>query len=81
MKEIGGYIEFEHYHGEMLHGEAVALNCGRNCLAYLFKSRGIKKLRIQYFLCDCLWTFMLFFQYLYYYTFFVGFYYSFITRS
>ena len=52
MKEIGGYIEFEHYHGEMLHEEAVALNCGRNCLAYLFKSRGIKKLRIPYFLCD-----------------------------
>ncbi len=52
MKEIGGYIEFEHYHGSMLHEGAIALNCGRNCLAYLFKSRGIKKLKIPYFICD-----------------------------
>lgn len=52
MREIGGYIEFEHYHGKMLHGDAMALNCGRNCLAYLLKSRGIKKLKIPYFICD-----------------------------
>lgn len=52
MKEIGGYIEFEHYRGEMLHENAVALNCGRNCLAYLIKSRGIRKLKAPYFLCD-----------------------------
>ena len=52
MKEIGGYIEFEHYSGSLLHEDAVALNCGRNCLAYLFKSKGIKKLRLPYFICD-----------------------------
>ena len=52
MREIGGYIEFEHYHGRMLHEDAVALNCGRNCLAYLFKSRSIKKLKIPYFICN-----------------------------
>ena len=35
MKEIGGYIEFDTYHLPMLHDEAIALNCGRNDLAYL----------------------------------------------
>ena len=52
MREIGGYIEFEHYYGWMLHEDALALNCGRNCLGYLFKSREIKKLKVPYFICD-----------------------------
>ena len=52
MREIGGYIEFEHYHGEMMHQNAIALNCGRNCLSYLFKSRGIKNICIPYFICN-----------------------------
>lgn len=52
MMEIGGYIEFEHYHGKMLHEDAIALNCGRNCLVYLFKSRGIKKLKVPFFICN-----------------------------
>lgn len=52
MREIGGYIELDTYHLPMLHENAVALNCGRNALAYLFKSRGIKKLKIPYFICD-----------------------------
>lgn len=56
MREIGGYIEFEHYHGTMLHEEAIALNCGRNCLAYLFKSRGIKKLKVPYFICNSIFN-------------------------
>ncbi len=56
MKEIGGYIEFEHYHGSMPHEEAIALNCGRNCLAYLFKSRGIKKLKVPYFICNSIFN-------------------------
>ena len=37
MKEDGGYIE---------------LNCGRNCLAYLIKSRQIKRIKMPYFMCD-----------------------------
>lgn len=41
MKEIGGYIEFEYAHGEMLHGDAVLLNCGRRTFSYLVKSREI----------------------------------------
>ena len=51
MKEIGGYIELDTYRLPLLHGEAKALNCGRNCLAYLFRSRGIKKIRLPYFIC------------------------------
>jgi hypothetical protein len=56
MREIGGYIEFEHYYGRMLHEDAIALNCGRNCLAYLFKSRGIKKLKVPYFICNSIFN-------------------------
>lgn len=56
MREIGGYIEFEHYRGSMLHEDAIALNCGRNCLAYLFKSRGIKKIKVPYFICNSIFN-------------------------
>ena len=52
MREIGGYIEFEHYHGKQFHDNAIKLNCSRNALAYLIKLHGIKKLYIPYFLCD-----------------------------
>lgn len=52
MREIGGYIEFEHFHGPMLHGTAIALNCGRNCLAYLIQARKIDKIALPYFMCD-----------------------------
>lgn len=52
MKEIGGYIEFEGFHLSMLHDDGIALNCGRNCLAYLFKSRGIKKIKVPYYICN-----------------------------
>lgn len=52
MKEYGGYIEFESCRGKMLHEEAIALNCGRNALAYLCETRKIKKLYLPYFLCS-----------------------------
>lgn len=52
MKEYGGYIEIDTYRGQMLHDKAVALNCGRNCLAYLIKARSIKKILFPYFMCD-----------------------------
>lgn len=42
MREIGGYIEIDRYSLPMLHDEAIALNCGRNCLAYLLRARHIK---------------------------------------
>ena len=52
MKEYGGYIELETNHGNMLHEGAIALNCGRNALAYLCEVKRIKKLYIPYFLCS-----------------------------
>lgn len=52
MKEIGGYIEFERYHKELLHEEAIALNCGRNCLAYILLARNISRIWLPKFLCE-----------------------------
>ena len=52
MRELGGYIEFEHYGGKALHAEGKALNCGRNCLAYLLEARGIGSIALPYFNCD-----------------------------
>lgn len=52
MKEYGGYIELETNYGEMLHEGAIALNCGRNALAYICESKKIKKLYLPYFLCS-----------------------------
>lgn len=52
MKEIGGYIELDTYHLPMLHEGALALNCGRNALAYILKTKKIKKLWIPKLICD-----------------------------
>lgn len=51
-KEIGGYIEYERYSGKLLHDKAIALNCGRNCLAYLIETKQIKKIWLPFYLCD-----------------------------
>lgn len=51
-KEIGGYIELDRYTLPMLHEGALALNCGRSCLAYLIEQKNIKKLAVPSFLCD-----------------------------
>lgn len=53
MKEIGGYIELERNFLPLLHEGALALNSGSNCLAYLIRAKGIRKLLIPRFLCDC----------------------------
>ncbi len=52
MREIGGYIELDRYNNILFHDNAIALNCGRNCLAYLIEAKNIKKIWIPYFLCD-----------------------------
>ena len=52
MREIGGYIELDHYEKPMLHEDGVKLNCGRNALAYILEAKQIKKLAIPYFLCN-----------------------------
>lgn len=51
MKEIGGYLELERFYLPMLHEEAIALNCGRSCLAYLIEKKGIQKIALPWFLC------------------------------
>lgn len=51
-RKIGGYIEFEHYSGTIYHECAVALNSGRNALAYLCETKNIKQLRLPLFLCS-----------------------------
>ena len=52
MRELGGYIELDTYRLPMLHEGALALNCGRNALAYLLRARNIKRLWIPRFICD-----------------------------
>ena len=52
MREIGGYIELDTYTGKMLHGDGIKLNCGRNALAYLIKSKKIRKIYMPKFMCD-----------------------------
>lgn len=52
-KEIGGYLGLEEFSGREYHADLLALNTGRNALAYLLKARQVKKLYIPAFLCDC----------------------------
>lgn len=54
MREIGGYMDVERYHGTMLHDGAIALNCGRNALAYVCEARDIKDIYIPALDCDCI---------------------------
>lgn len=51
--EIGGYFGLERFSGAEYHGDLIAVNTGRNALAFLLKARQIKKLYIPAFLCDC----------------------------
>ncbi len=50
-KEYGGYIELESFNGNEYHSNAIALNCGRNCLYQLIISRKIQKIFLPYFCC------------------------------
>lgn len=52
MKEIGGFFGLEQFSGREYHDGLVAVNSGRNALAYLLRVRNIRKLHIPYFLCD-----------------------------
>ncbi len=52
MREYGGYIEFEYYHGKEYHENAIALNSGRHCVEYLIRAKNIRKLYMPYFMCD-----------------------------
>lgn len=50
-REIGGYLELERFAGPEAHPDALALNCARNCLAYLIEARGIKTIWVPWFIC------------------------------
>lgn len=52
MKEIGGYFGLDKFEGKEYYSNLIAVNSGRNALAYLIKTNKIKKLFIPYYLCD-----------------------------
>ena len=51
-REIGGYFELERFYGHELHEGALALDCARNCLAYVVEARNIRSIWVPYFLCN-----------------------------
>lgn len=55
-KEIGGYLELEHFSGEEFYPEAVAVNNARNALLYILRARSAKKIWLPFFLCESVQT-------------------------
>lgn len=51
-REIGGYIELDTYTGKMLYEDGLKLNCGRNALEYIIRTKNIKKLYVPKFMCN-----------------------------
>ena len=54
MEEIGCHFKFENIIGNTYHDTNLLLSSGRNCLRYIIKEKGIKKLFLPYFLCETL---------------------------
>lgn len=54
MKAIGGYFELELPCGEPYHEGALVLNTGRNCLEYVLRTRGYKRVYLPYYSCEVL---------------------------
>ena len=54
MKPIGGYFELELPQRSEYHSTAIALNTGRNCLEYILRVRGYKRVYVPYYSCDVL---------------------------
>jgi hypothetical protein len=52
MKEIGGYFELELRKGFGFHGDAIALNTGRNALEVIIVTKSYTKVYIPYYTCD-----------------------------
>jgi hypothetical protein len=52
MEAIGGYFSLELPLREEYHKDAIRLNTGRNCLEYLLRARGYKKVYLPYYICD-----------------------------
>ena len=52
MEPIGGFFSLELSPGESFHPKAIALNTGRNCLEYILRCRGYRKVYIPYYTCE-----------------------------
>lgn len=52
MRELGGYIEFEKYHGEEYYEKLLRFNTGRNSIVYALKARKYQKVYVPYYICD-----------------------------
>lgn len=52
MEPIGGYFGLELPHGSEYHKDAIRLNTGRNCLEYILRARGYKKVYLPYYTCE-----------------------------
>ena len=52
MRPIGGYFSLELPLREEYHKDALRLNTGRNCLEYILRARGYKKVYVPYYTCE-----------------------------
>lgn len=52
MEAIGGYFSLELPQLEEYHKDALRLNTGRNCLEYILRTRGYKKIFVPYYTCE-----------------------------
>ena len=52
MDAIGGYFSLELPFCEEYHKDALRLNTGRNCLEYILRARGYKKVYVPYYTCE-----------------------------
>lgn len=52
MESIGGYFSLELPQCEEYHKDALRLNTGRNCLEYILRARGYKKVHVPYYTCE-----------------------------
>ena len=52
MEAIGGYFSLELPLHEEFHKDAIRLNTGRNCLEYILRVRGYKKVYVPYYTCE-----------------------------
>ena len=51
MREIGGYLELEHFTGAEYHQNALRFNTATNALLWLLKKRDYRKIYFPEFLC------------------------------
>ena len=52
MEAIGGYFSLELPLRKEYHKDAIRLNTGRNCLEYILRARGYKKVYVPYYTCE-----------------------------